>query len=74
MPLSYAFSKRSVGMFILNNDLNTLKGISTSNGGNFQEIPVGGINEIVVTGKGTTKLEVPIKAIDVKLPNANLNL
>jgi hypothetical protein len=74
MPLSYAFGKRSVGMFILNNDLNTLKGISTSNVGNFQEIPVGGINEIVVIGKGTTKLEVPIKAIDVKLPNANLNL
>ncbi len=73
MPLSYAFGKRSVGMFILNNDLNTLKGISTSNGGNFQEIPAGEINEIVVTGKGTTKLEVPIKAIDVKLPNASLN-
>lgn len=42
--------------------------------GNLSWLSVGGINEIVVTGKGTTKLEVPIKAIDVKLPNANLNL
>lgn len=67
MPLSKAFGKRTVGMFILNSDLNTIKDkMSTIDGGYVQEL--------VVTGESTIKLNTPIEGIDVKSPNANINL
>ena len=67
MPLSKAFGKRAVGMYILNCDLNTIKDkMSTIDGGNLQEL--------VVIGESTIKLYAPIKGINVKSPNANMNL
>lgn len=64
MPLSYAFGKRSVGMFILNNDLTILKDkMSTIDGGILQEL--------IVIGESTIKIHTPIEGIDVKSPNTN---
>ena len=64
MPLSYAFGKRSVGMYILNNDLTILKDkMSTIDGGILQEL--------IVIGESTIKIHTPIEGIDVKSPNAN---
>ena len=67
MPLSKAFGKRSVGMYILNNDLNTInEKMSTIDGGSLQEI--------VVSGNGTAKVNAQIKAIEVKSPNVSIDL
>ena len=67
MPLSKAFGKRSVGMYILNSDLNIVKDkMLTIDGGNLQEL--------VVIGESTIKFNATIEGIDVKLPNANINL
>ena len=67
MPLSKAFGKRSVGMYILNSDLNIVKDkMLTIDGGNLQEL--------VVIGESTIKFNATIEGIDVELPNANINL